>query len=267
MTVRVQQIYADNPGSMSEAVYVVPPGLDLDLNSVRARVSAAGASASCIIVCELLTSDNRILAQSPVDQTLTVGDTGALTWAPFLARGGAGASTVLPALQLFDLTLSADTASVDTTGVDISGGVVLEIWSISRTDQAVAGPNLAIRFNGDSGNNYDYDWVRNVAGAVGPVDTHPSTAGQAAQTGSTAPAAYFAVNRVTVPGYDVVSAFNKIGEFTGYTPDSSTGGPPGIRVYTGGLLWRNTARITSISWAANPGFVLLAGSRFMVLRR
>jgi len=268
VAIRTQQIYADNPGNITEAVYIIPPGLDLDLHSVRARIDGAGAVGSFIMVCELLTSDNRILAQSPVDQTFAVSDTGALTWAPFL-RQGSGSSNVIPQLSLFDLTLAADAASVDTTGTDLSGGHVLEVWVISRTDQAGAGPNLAFQFNGDTGANYDYDWVRNAGGALSPVDFHADTAVNSAESGSSYAAGAYSVTRATIPGYDQqVAGVNKVGEWTTYVPNTSTAPPgAGIRVFTGGFMWRNDARITSIQFAPNAGFVMLAGSRFLVLRR
>jgi hypothetical protein len=81
---RVQPIYADNPGALANAVYTLPPSLDLELSSVRARVDGAAASGAFIVVCEVLTNDGRLLAQSPISQEYAVGDTGANTWAPFL---------------------------------------------------------------------------------------------------------------------------------------------------------------------------------------
>lgn len=85
MATPTQKIYADAAAAMP-ASYVVPPNLDMDFASVRAKVNGAGASGSFIVVLELLTQDGRIMAQSRIDQEFAVGDTGALTWAPFLRR-------------------------------------------------------------------------------------------------------------------------------------------------------------------------------------
>jgi hypothetical protein len=81
---KVQPIYSDNPGAIANAVYTLPPGLDLELHSVRVRADTAGAAITTQLVCEILTSDDRIMAQSPIEQDLAVGDTIAGSWAPFL---------------------------------------------------------------------------------------------------------------------------------------------------------------------------------------
>lgn len=84
MPLRVQPIYADSPGPIEDASYTLPASLDLELSSIRARIDGSGAADDFIVVAELLTSDGRRLAQSPISQTLSPGDTGAFTWAPFL---------------------------------------------------------------------------------------------------------------------------------------------------------------------------------------
>ena len=91
MPERVQPIYSDNPGALP-ATFILPPGLDLEVSSIRARVNGAAAAATFIVVCETLTSDGRIMAQSRIDQEFAVGDTVAATWAPFLRRQAAASA-------------------------------------------------------------------------------------------------------------------------------------------------------------------------------
>lgn len=91
MPERVQPIYTDNPGALP-AEFTLPPGLDLEVSSIRARVNGAAAGASFIVVCETLTNDGRIMAQARIDQEFAAADTGALTWAPFLRRQTPGAA-------------------------------------------------------------------------------------------------------------------------------------------------------------------------------
>lgn len=84
----VQQIFAEQSVSLP-ADYTLPPGLDMEFASVRAKVNGAVASADFIVVLEALSQNGKIMAQSRIDQELAVGDTGALTWAPFLRRTAA----------------------------------------------------------------------------------------------------------------------------------------------------------------------------------
>lgn len=263
VAINVQQAATSTP-----ARYQVPGSTDVQALSAFAHFDGTAAASSFRPALTFYSDAGLILARVFPGETVSAGDTADVTFAPFLDTASQ-ATQIISALSLFDTTLAAPAASVDTSGFDLSGGHVLEVWSITRTDEAVGGPNMRIRFNGDSGNNYDYDWVRNVAGAVGAVDVHPDSSASAAETSANYTAKYFAINRVTVPGYDQsVSGVFKVGEFTGYVGDSATAAAgAGIRVYTGGLVWRNEARITQITWTPNAGFNFLAGSRFLVLRR
>lgn len=101
---KVQAIYSDNPGAIVNASYTLPPGLDVELASVRARVNGAGAGGDFIVVCEILTSDGKLLAQSPIEQTLSAGDTLAGTWAPFLRQAAASTPAGSFALPVAYLT-------------------------------------------------------------------------------------------------------------------------------------------------------------------
>ena len=85
MPIPVQLIYSDNPGSLP-AEYTLPPGLDLELASVVARFNGSGASGSFIPTLEVLSSDDRVMARVRTDQVFAVGDTGVVTFAPFLRR-------------------------------------------------------------------------------------------------------------------------------------------------------------------------------------
>lgn len=264
---RAQLIYTDVPGSLP-ADYVIPSNLDLDLSSAFAKIDGTSAASAFLPCLTLLSQDGKIIARVKQDDTYQVGDTGDCTWSPFLKQAVTG-STVIPQLGVFDRTLTVATTSVDTTGTDLSGGHVLEVWAITRTDETGAGVNLNFQFNSDTGANYDFDWVRNQGGAVNAVDTHGDTAARAATSDASYAAHMFAVNRLTIPGYDQASTdAYKVGEFTGYVPNTSTNPPSaGIRVYTGGLVWRNQGRITSVQFGTNATFQFQPGSRFLILRR
>jgi len=91
---KVQLIFSENPGSLP-ATYDLPPSLDLVLSSVVARFNGAGAAAAFIPVLEVLSQDDRLMARVRPDQEFAVGDTGVVTFAPFLRRQAAAAASGL----------------------------------------------------------------------------------------------------------------------------------------------------------------------------
>jgi len=88
---RVQLIYADNPGSLP-ASYQLPAGLDLVLSSVRAKINGAGASGPFLPCLSIYSQDDKLMARVPTDTEYAVGDTGEVTWAPFLRKRAAAAA-------------------------------------------------------------------------------------------------------------------------------------------------------------------------------
>ena len=85
MAVPVQAIYSDNAGELP-AVYDTPPSLDMEFASSRVKFNGAGASEAFIVVLEALTNNGRIITQARIGQVFAPGDTGALTFAPYLNR-------------------------------------------------------------------------------------------------------------------------------------------------------------------------------------
>ena len=100
--------------------YEFGPDEDFEFASVRAKLNGAGASGTFIVVLEALSQDGKIMTQSPIDQQFAVGDTGALTWAPFLRRS-AESRRGLPTVGVSDspagtnVPNNADTAITWTT--------------------------------------------------------------------------------------------------------------------------------------------------------
>ena len=85
-------VYTDNPGAIP-ATYEVPDTLSLDISSVFARIDGSGAAGPFLPCLSVYSQDGHLLARVPADQTLAIGDTATVTWAPFLRTATTGGAT------------------------------------------------------------------------------------------------------------------------------------------------------------------------------
>lgn len=79
----VEQIYSDNPGSIPAEYPFVS---DVGIQSVVARIDGSGAASAFLPTLSIYSQDLKLIARVPSDITYEVGDTGVVTWSPFLAR-------------------------------------------------------------------------------------------------------------------------------------------------------------------------------------
>lgn len=97
-------IYNDNPGGLP-ASYTVPDGSDITIQSIVARIDGSAAAGSFLPTLTILSSSGQIIARVPSDITYAPGDTGVVTWSPFLRKSVSAApppvSTGLPWATLF----------------------------------------------------------------------------------------------------------------------------------------------------------------------
>lgn len=171
------------------------------------------------------------------------------------ASGGAGGLQ-----KLFDSTLGADAASIDTGAAGIAPGHGLLIISIiAQTDKATTGvTNVALTFNNDSGANYDWQELFNATAtsftaqsAINVTCGHP-LAGNTSYPGSAT---------VIIPNYDATTFF-KVGQSLGGVTDSATT-TDGTQITQ--LGYRSTTAISRAKIAVTAGStVLKAGSRLTV---
>lgn len=133
--------------------------------------------------------------------------------------------------------------------------VIIKVWG--RTDAASAEENILIRFNADTGTNYDYQMALTfgtTASASEGVAVDSIIAGGV--PGTTVAAGASGVAEISIPFYrnttfdkDVlVNSYAKRGTATGTFRQRVVGGT-----------WRNTAAITSVTVALTAGN-FLAGS-------
>lgn len=122
---RTAPIYTDNPGSLP-AQYVIPGTLELILQAVVARFDGASAASSFIACLSLYTQDGRLIARTRPDQTFAVGDTGVVTYAPFMRseRTQAAVGARIENLAGQSVSNNVDTTRVFNTVTFDSGGMV-----------------------------------------------------------------------------------------------------------------------------------------------
>lgn len=78
----VSLVYTDNPGAIP-ATYVIPPGLELVIQSILARWNGAAAAGAFLPCLSVYSQDDRLMGRFHPERTLQVGDTAVVTYAPF----------------------------------------------------------------------------------------------------------------------------------------------------------------------------------------
>lgn len=190
---------------------------------------------------------------------VTVGADGRVTNASQVAiSGSAGAGGLI---ILFQTTLAVAAASLDTGAGGIAGGHGdLLVVIIARSADAAISNNLLLRFNNDSGGNYDWSWVYNGAatpqGAAGNLATSAIVGKTQSATGIANTAA---ATELTIPGYDLTT-FYKSGVGRSGALDTSGNAYSVASAFQ----WRSTAAITRLAVFSAGGGNLIAGSRLIV---
>lgn len=91
MSQKVQPIYTDQPGDLP-ASYSIPPGLEIVVSSIFARIDGSGASGDFVPTLDIVAQNGYLMARVAVSsQTLAAGDSARVTWAPFLRRASSAA--------------------------------------------------------------------------------------------------------------------------------------------------------------------------------
>lgn len=83
MGVRPALIYADNPGAIP-ATYSLPPGFDVQVNSVSATFNGAAAVSAFKACLAIYSQDDKLVGRFFPGTLFAVGDSGEVTFAPFL---------------------------------------------------------------------------------------------------------------------------------------------------------------------------------------
>jgi hypothetical protein len=173
--------------------------------------------------------------------------------------GGGGGATIL-----FDSTLGADTASIDTGAGGIAGTQnVLEAWVLARTDEAVILSTINITFNNDGGANYDFENFTATNAALAGGGGVAATAINFNCHGASGGASYASAFCICIPSY-AQSTFFKTGFIAGNIVDTAAAN---CQLYEKAIGYRSTVAISRMKVAPGGGTVLKAGSRLLILGR
>lgn len=186
--------------------------------------------------------------------------------APFAVEVGGsgliqlGTGTPGGLVQLFDTTLAAAAASIDTTAIP-GGYSALMLVLVLRGDTAAGSIDNLIRFNGDTGANYDDIATRNNNAATGTVNDQAATSGELGQiVAATSTSNYASTIQAMIPNYAGTAFFKTAVYISGHEVTPAT---PTMQSWTGAISWRSTGPITQINVRPSAGNYV-AGSRFTI---
>lgn len=140
--------------------------------------------------------------------------------------------------------------------------VNLYITGVVRTNRAASADSVRMRFNGDSGNNYDWLGVDMTISGYAPTAVRanssiPVCRCEAASASSQA----FSPLRMFVPNYNSTSAYKYAMSDATFTRAAAGANTDLYLTYFGGC-WRSTAAITSVTLFPYAGTNIVSGSRF-----
>lgn len=143
-----------------------------------------------------------------------------------------------------ETTLSVAAASIDFSSIAADWSHLM-IDFYGRGDAAVTATSCLLRFNADTGANYDYERVYGEGAAVAAAEALAATSLLVVGRlpGASAPANVFGAGAITVPYY--ASANQKTMHAAGMGKRGVAAGDLGVEAISG--FWRNVAAITQIT--------------------
>jgi hypothetical protein len=134
----------------------------------------------------------------------------------------------------------------------------LQIRLTGRTTRVQTGANIVLRFNGDTGSNYN--WHSLVGN--GSIVTSIASASTTLMLGAWVAATNTTASAFGAGVIDILDAYSTTKNKTMRTLNGLSGGEVNIRVGSG--LWRNTNAITSVTIFDADSTNLVTGSRFSI---
>jgi hypothetical protein len=164
---------------------------------------------------------------------------------------------------IFDTTLGANAASIDTGAAGVTAGYsILEVLILVRSTTVGDFGTVNITFNADAGNNYEQQLLRGSNATASASLSAAQASISVGIPGASAEANAAASLQFTIPAY-TQTTFHKVGTVTCAIPDDTAAN---WRSDIRGFRWKSTAAITRIT-ATAAADNLLAGSRMVIFGR
>lgn len=162
-----------------------------------------------------------------------------------------------PAVELIETLTPTGTGTI--TFSDLGAFSHLEIRFSGRSTEAATATDVMLRFNADTGNNYDRELLRGAGTtAAASEDIGQTHALIATLAGASATSGLTGSGTIVIPNYRDTNLHKTATSFNVHKSSNSSSGT-GIRCW--GAAWRNTAAITSITLALTSGNYA-AGTKF-----
>lgn len=226
-----------------------------------ANLNHAEAGIAAAIPKDLVDAKGDLLTGTAADTVgrLAVGSNGqVLTADSTVGAGVKWASATGAMVQLYDNTAAGAIANWDVT-TGLTGYNHLAISLVGRSDVAATTTALQIRFNNDTGSNYDYTQASFIPTPGGSAADAATSIVCGSLLGATAPASTPTVMNLHLPNYAATVFFKEVTGtvFSRYGATTSN-----LAIVFGGN-WRSTAAITRVTvFPAAGNFIL--GSRLSI---
>ncbi|HKE79049.1 MAG TPA: hypothetical protein VKB54_07060 [Solirubrobacteraceae bacterium] len=134
----------------------------------------------------------------------------------------------------------------------------LEVVLYLRADTAATSVTSGLRFNGDAGNNYDWERLAAAAASVTATENLGASAIDCGNMpGASAPANVFSAHSIRIPNY--AGALQKISEIEGALKFGTTTGT--VVRYSATGAWRSNAAINRITFNVGGNANFVAGAK------
>jgi len=204
-------------------------------------------------------SDVDVTTTPPTNGQALVYDNAASKWKPGTVASSGGGGGAVQRLQ--QVVLTAATASVTISNIDQSYEDLL-IEVVAQTSDA-ANQNLFVRFNGDTGANYDSEQLNAFSSTVTGVQLVGQTSGYIGNLPPSSATSRPGSHSIIINGYARTVFFKQaLGDFGSSLGTGATTQGRGLHCVT----WRNTAAINSITFLTSAGN-LVAGTVINVYGR
>lgn len=161
-------------------------------------------------------------------------------------------------VMIANTTLGSDAANIDFQSIPSHYGHLRLVLYV-RSTEAAAGTTLLVRFNGDTGSNYDSQKLTGSAATAAAVETFGGTAALGPKIpGSTAGANLFAGVIIDIPDYANTVNNKSCSLRSSHKSGTAT---TNLEVWRQAGFWRSNNAITQVTIVNSAGSNLASGSR------